>query len=43
MFLISGLIGAAYFRPINCILYLLEDTEESHHYDLTTMRAFTDT
>ncbi|KXN88301.1 hypothetical protein AN958_07760, partial [Leucoagaricus sp. SymC.cos] len=33
----SGRVGAAYYNPVDCILYLLEDTQESHHYDLTTL------
>jgi hypothetical protein len=37
---ISGRVGAAYFNPVDCVLYLLEDTQESHHYDLTIMRTF---
>lgn len=35
----SGRVGAAYFHPTSCILYLLEDTQESHHYDLTLLRT----
>ncbi|KAL9710968.1 hypothetical protein Ac2012v2_005508 [Leucoagaricus gongylophorus] len=30
-------MGAAYFHPVDNILYLFEDTQESHHHDLSVM------
>ncbi|KAG9034813.1 MutS protein msh5 [Tulasnella sp. JGI-2019a] len=33
----QGRIGAAYFEPETGILFLLEDTQDSHHFDLTSM------
>ncbi|KAG8214591.1 DNA mismatch repair protein mutS [Butyriboletus roseoflavus] len=33
----SGRIGCAYYDPIKSVLYVLEDTQESVHYDLTKM------
>ncbi|KDQ17450.1 hypothetical protein BOTBODRAFT_185628 [Botryobasidium botryosum FD-172 SS1] len=33
----SGRVGGAYFDPEESTLYLLEDTQESSHYDLTIM------
>jgi len=36
--MISGQMGAAYFHPVNGILYLLEDTQASHYHDLSIMR-----
>ncbi|KAF9452964.1 hypothetical protein P691DRAFT_659812 [Macrolepiota fuliginosa MF-IS2] len=32
-----GRVGAAYFHSLKSTLYLLEDTQESHHFDLTIM------
>ncbi|KAJ3574002.1 hypothetical protein NP233_g2059 [Leucocoprinus birnbaumii] len=37
IFCSHGRVGAAYFDPSNFVLYLLEDTQESLHYDLTIM------
>ena len=33
----SGRIGCAYYDPVKCIVYVLEDTQEGAHYDLTKM------
>ncbi|KAJ7819398.1 DNA mismatch repair protein MutS [Mycena olivaceomarginata] len=35
----SGRCGAAYYDPIKCMIYVLEDTQETTHYELTTMRT----
>ncbi|GLB38388.1 putative ATPase domain of DNA mismatch repair MUTS family protein [Lyophyllum shimeji] len=32
-----GRLGCAYYDPVKCVLYVLEDTQESPHFDLTTM------
>lgn len=34
----SGRLGAAYYDPFKATLYLLEDTADSTHFDLTHMR-----
>jgi len=34
----SGRVGCAYYDPAVRILYVLEDTQESLHFDLTRMR-----
>ncbi|EGO23820.1 hypothetical protein SERLADRAFT_450137 [Serpula lacrymans var. lacrymans S7.9] len=33
----SGRIGCSYYDPVKCFVYVLEDTQESLHFDLTTM------
>ncbi|KAF8578057.1 hypothetical protein K439DRAFT_1654890 [Ramaria rubella] len=33
----SGRLGAAYYDPVKATLYILEDTADSAHYDLTEM------
>ncbi|KAI9573599.1 DNA mismatch repair protein MutS [Boletus coccyginus] len=33
----SGRIGCAYYDPVKCVVYVLEDTQEGTHYDLTKM------
>ncbi|KAF8158870.1 muts domain V-domain-containing protein [Mycena galopus ATCC 62051] len=33
----SGRVGAAYYDPIKCTVFVLEDTQETKHYELTTM------
>ncbi|KAF8073753.1 DNA mismatch repair protein MutS [Lyophyllum atratum] len=33
----SGRVGYAYYDTVKCVLYVLEDTQESPHFDLTTM------
>jgi hypothetical protein len=33
----SGRIGCAYFDPVQRLIYILEDTPESSHFDLTKM------
>jgi hypothetical protein len=33
----SGRVGCAYYDPVECILYVMEDTQDSGHYDLTRM------
>ncbi|KAJ3837138.1 muts domain V-domain-containing protein [Lentinula raphanica] len=30
-------VGMAYYDPIKCMIYVLEDTEETSHFDLTKM------
>ncbi|KAF5369357.1 hypothetical protein D9758_002767 [Tetrapyrgos nigripes] len=30
-------VGAAYYDPVKCIIYVLEDTPETSHFDLTKM------
>jgi DNA mismatch repair protein MSH5 len=32
-------VAAAYYNPTTCTIYVLEDTQESTHYDLITMCA----
>lgn len=32
-----GRVGYAYYDPVKSVLYVLEDTQESPHFDLTTM------
>ncbi|KAG6377088.1 muts domain V-domain-containing protein [Boletus reticuloceps] len=32
-----GRIGCAYHDPVKCVVYVLEDTQEGTHYDLTKM------
>ncbi|KAJ6508696.1 muts domain V-domain-containing protein [Mycena sanguinolenta] len=32
-----GRIGCAYYDPIKCMVFVLEDTQETAHYELTTM------
>ncbi|KAJ6559109.1 DNA mismatch repair protein MutS [Mycena vulgaris] len=32
-----GRIGFAYYNPIECMIYVLEDTQETTHFELTTM------
>ncbi len=34
---LSGRIGCAYYEPATRILYVLEDTQEASHFDLTRM------
>ncbi|KAG6857157.1 hypothetical protein H0H87_008727 [Tephrocybe sp. NHM501043] len=34
----SGKVGCAYYDAFKYVLYVLEDTQESPHFDLTTMR-----
>ncbi len=31
----SGCVGVAYYDPVKCTVYVLEDTQESQHFDLT--------
>lgn len=33
-----GRIAGAYYDSIRCIVYVLEDTQEDPHFDLTNMR-----
>ncbi|KAF9242539.1 muts domain V-domain-containing protein [Melanogaster broomeanus] len=33
----QGRLGCAYYDPIKCVIYVLEDTQEGVHHDLTTM------
>ncbi|KAF7365135.1 MutS 5 [Mycena venus] len=33
----NGRIGCAYYDPIKCMILVLEDTQETTHYELTTM------
>ncbi|KAJ7147040.1 DNA mismatch repair protein MutS [Mycena crocata] len=33
----SGRVGCAYYDPIKCMIYALEDTQETAHFELTTM------
>jgi hypothetical protein len=33
-----GRIAGAYYDPVKCIVYVLEDTQEGAHFDLTNMR-----
>ncbi|KAF9221022.1 hypothetical protein BS17DRAFT_713109 [Gyrodon lividus] len=33
----SGRLGCAYYDPIKCVVYVLEDTQEGAHHDLTKM------
>lgn len=39
----SGRIGCAYHDPTKGVIYVLEDTEESSHFDLTKMREHSQT
>ncbi|KAF7314371.1 DNA mismatch repair protein 5 [Mycena kentingensis (nom. inval.)] len=32
-----GRVAAAYYDPVKCTIYVLEDTQETRHYELTTM------
>ncbi|KAF9019023.1 hypothetical protein BDZ89DRAFT_1103526 [Hymenopellis radicata] len=32
-----GRVGAAYYDPVKCMMYVLEDTADSRHYDLAKM------
>ncbi|KAJ7069760.1 DNA mismatch repair protein MutS [Mycena amicta] len=32
-----GRVACAYYDPVKCIIYVLEDTQETRHYELTTM------
>ncbi|RDB18026.1 MutS 5 [Hypsizygus marmoreus] len=32
-----GRLGCAYYDPVKCVLYVLEDTQESPHFDLIDM------
>ncbi|KAJ7505221.1 muts domain V-domain-containing protein [Mycena galericulata] len=32
-----GRLGCAYYDPIKCMIYVLEDTQETAHFELTTM------
>ncbi|KII86749.1 hypothetical protein PLICRDRAFT_164045 [Plicaturopsis crispa FD-325 SS-3] len=34
---IHGRVGCAYYDPVKCIIYVLEDTQETPHFDLTRM------
>lgn len=34
----SGRIGFAYYDPVKCKIYVLEDTQESAYFDVTKMR-----
>lgn len=34
----SGRVGCAYYDPVKCLIYIFEDTQETPHFDLTTMR-----
>ncbi|KIJ17739.1 hypothetical protein PAXINDRAFT_175534 [Paxillus involutus ATCC 200175] len=34
---VSGRLGCAYYDPIKCAVYVLEDTQEDAHHDLTKM------
>ncbi|KAG0700111.1 DNA mismatch repair protein MutS [Suillus ampliporus] len=33
----SGRVAGAYYDPVRCIVYVLEDTQEDAHFDLTNM------
>ena len=35
----SGRIGCAYYDPVQCKIFVLEDTEERAPYDLMTIRS----
>ena len=37
--LFSGRIGCAYYDPMQCKIFVLEDTEERAPYDLMTIRS----
>ncbi|KAJ6585066.1 DNA mismatch repair protein MutS [Mycena capillaripes] len=32
-----GRVGCAYYDPIKCMIFILEDTQETAHFELTTM------
>ncbi|KAA1469886.1 hypothetical protein DENSPDRAFT_649174 [Dentipellis sp. KUC8613] len=34
---VSGKIGCCYYDPVKCIIFVLEDTQESIHFDTTKM------
>lgn len=34
-----GKVGGSYYDPISCKLYVLDDSQESAHYELTQMRT----
>ena len=34
----SGRVACAYYEPLKGLLYVLEDTQETPHFDLTRMR-----
>ena len=34
----SGRVGCAYYDPVKCVIFVLEDTQETSHFDLTKMR-----
>lgn len=36
----SGRVGFAYYDPIKCVVFVLEDAEETAHYDLTQMGQY---
>ncbi|KAH7919581.1 hypothetical protein BV22DRAFT_1108014 [Leucogyrophana mollusca] len=36
-FLWSGRIGCAYYDPVKCLIYVLEDTQESGHFDVSKL------
>jgi DNA mismatch repair protein MSH5 len=33
-----GRIGCAYYNPVNFLIYVLEDTQETAHFDVTKTR-----
>jgi len=37
-FLERGRIGCAYYDPVNFLIYVLEDTQETAHFDVTKTR-----
>jgi hypothetical protein len=36
----SGRIGCAYYDPVKCVLIVLEDTQDTEHFDLANMSEF---
>lgn len=36
----SGRVGFAYYDPVKCTMFVLEDTEETPHFDLTKMSSW---
>ncbi|KAJ6477358.1 muts domain V-domain-containing protein [Mycena vitilis] len=33
-----GRVGCAYYDPVKCMIYILEDSQETAHFELTTMQ-----
>jgi hypothetical protein len=34
----SGRVGGAYYDPVKCLVYVLEDTQDTPHFELAKMR-----